>query len=560
MKKSTKELLSAKNCFLPLERRMADQHPSGDTPSGRMQTWGLTVDKFLDHARRWHGNRAVVSRLPDGRLLHSNYAELHSTAKRVSAALLSYGIAPGDRVATLASNSFDHLAIWYGIMGIGAVCHTINPRLHEDQIVYVANHARGRMLFADGQYAPLLERVLPRCPAIESVVSLNEALPGGGYRPLADFIDGAGEDCAWGGFDEQTPAGLCYTSGTTGHPKGVLYSHRSNYLLALNTIVPDAFSLSARDVIMPVVPMYHANTWGLAFSAPAVGAKLVLPGPKLDGESLHNLIEREGVTFSAGVPTVWQGFIDYLRANGIVESSLRRVVIGGSACPESIMQSFEALGIEVLHAWGMTELSPVGLVASATPDVLALTRAEQRVLALKQGRPTGIDAAVMADDGQWLAHDGKSAGRLMVRGPAVIERYEGHHESALTPDGWFDTGDVATIDAFGYVRITDRVKDIIKSGGEWISSVDIENALLDHPNVALAAVVAMPHDKWGERPKLYIQLRRESNDKPEDFRRFLEGRIANWWLPDEVEIIEQIPIGATGKIDKKALRARCGGI
>jgi fatty-acyl-CoA synthase len=534
---------------------MTNQLPAGDHTFGRMQAWGLTVDKFLDQAARWHGAREIVSRCPDGSLKRTNYAELRLKAKRVSSALLAHGILRGDRVATLAANTAEHLAVWYGIMGIGAVCHTINPRLHDEQIVYIANHAGDRMLFADGCHSALLGRILPRCLAITSVICLDETGLLAGAPSLGEFADAASPDCAWGLFDEQTAAGLCYTSGTTGNPKGVLYAHRSNSLLALNTIMPDAFALSARDVILPVVPMYHANTWGLAFSAPAVGAKLVLPGAMLDGSSLHALIEGEGVTFSAGVPTIWQGYIDHLRALGVTRSSLKRVVIGGSACPESVMLGMEALGIEVIHAWGMTELSPVGLVASPTPETLALPAAEQRVLALKQGRPTGIDAAILGDDDAWLPHDGRSAGRLMVRGPAVIERYAGNEYSALTPDGWFDTGDVATIDAYGYVRITDRVKDIIKSGGEWISSVDIENEMLLHPNVALAAVVAMPHPKWGERPKLYVQLRAPNGDRPEDFRRFLEGRIASWWLPDQVRILDAIPVGATGKIDKKALRA-----
>ncbi len=534
---------------------MDDQPSAEQRRPGRMQAWGLTVDKFLDHAARWHGEREVVSRDADGRVSRATYAQLRDSAKQVSCALLAHGIGRGDRVATLAANSFEHLAVWYGIMGIGAVCHTLNPRLHDDQIVYVANHAQDRMLFADAAYDGLLARILPHCPTIVSVISLNGNPGSGAATPLPSFMSPA-STCAWGEFDEQSPAGLCYTSGTTGNPKGVLYSHRSNSLLAMNTIAPDAFALSARDVIMPVVPMYHANTWGLAFSAPAVGAKMVLPGPMLDGASLHGLIEAEGVTFSAGVPTVWQGYVDHLRSAGVARSSLKRVVVGGSACPPSLLRDLEALGIEVIHAWGMTELSPVGLVASPTSAVLGLPVSEQQKLALKQGRPLGIDAAVMDEAGGMLAHDGLTAGRLMVRGPAVIERYEGHDTSALTREGWFDTGDVATIDAHGYVRITDRAKDIIKSGGEWISSTDIENALLDHPNVAVAAVIAVPHEKWGERPRLFVQVKQTNRNRPEDFRQFLEGRVANWWLPDAVDIIEEMPIGSTGKIDKKALRAR----
>ncbi|CAN5202711.1 N/A [soil metagenome] len=521
---------------------------------GRMQAWPLTVDRIVTQAARWHGARAVVSRDPDGTIRRLTYADLEKKARQISAALLRRGIGRGDRVATLAMNGFDHLALWYGVMGIGAICHTLNPRLHDDQIAYIINHAADRMVFADPAYLPIIQRMLPRCPSLGAVVVLGEV--GDETESLTDFIDAAdGSSIVWGGFPEETAAGLCYTSGTTGDPKGVLYSHRSNTLLAMNTIMPDAFALSSREVIMPVVPMFHANTWGLAFSAPMVGAKLVLPGAALDGRSLHELIESEGVTFSAGVPTVWQGYIDHLRVEGVQRSSLRRVVIGGAACPASVMADMEALGIEVLHAWGMTELSPVGLAATPTPETLALPPAERWAFRLKQGHPVGIDAQIVGDAGEVLANDGETVGRLMVKGPAVIARYAGQDESALTFDGWFDTGDVAAIDPYGFVRITDRAKDIIKSGGEWISSVDIENALLTHPNVALAAVVAMKDDKWGERPKLFVQLRTPSDEPPESYRRYLEGRVAKWWLPDVIEVIDTIPIGSTGKIDKKALRA-----
>jgi fatty-acyl-CoA synthase len=522
---------------------------------GTMQHWALTLDKLLDRAARWHPETAIVTRLPDGAIIRSSYVELHRLAKRVSNALISAGIQPGDRVATMASNGFDHLAVWYGIMGIGAVCHTLNPRLHEDQLAYIANHAGDVMLFADGVLSPLAGKIVARASGIERIVTINDNVGDGPYPALAAFIEGSGTDCVWGGFDENTTAGLCYTSGTTGDPKGVAYTHRSNTLLAMNTITPDAFALSAQDVIMPVVPMFHANTWGLAFSAPAVGAKLVLPGPRLDGQSLHELIEGEGVTFSAGVPTVWQGYVDYLRQHGITRSSLQRVVIGGSACSAALMDAVEALGIRVIHAWGMTELSPVGLVATPTPEIKALPAAEQHEMALKQGRPLGIGARIVDDAGIVLPHDGIAVGNLEVCGPTVIDRYVGHSESALNAEGWFDTGDIATIDPFGYVRITDRAKDIIKSGGEWISSVDIENALLGHPNVALAAVIGVPHDRWGERPKLFVQLRTPASDTPKTFQAYLVGRIERWWMPDEVEIIDAIPIGATGKVDKKALRA-----
>ncbi|MGE4430323.1 MAG: long-chain fatty acid--CoA ligase [Sphingobium sp.] len=538
---------------------MMDEQPATPLP-GRMQHWGLTLDRLLDHAARWHGAREIVSRHADGQLSRHDYASLHHAAKRISRALLDAGIRPGDRIATLASNNADHLALWYGAMGVGIVCHTLNPRLHIDQLLYIVRHAGDRILFADDVQAPLASALMQGYPALEGAWLINAPSNAaeGPLPTLEHFVADAPAQAEWGGFDENSAAGLCYTSGTTGNPKGVLYSHRSNTMLAMNTIMPDAFNLSCRDIIMPVVPMYHANTWGLAFSGVMTGAKLVLPGPLLDGASLHQLIAEEGVTFSAGVPTVWQAYVDHLRTRGITRSELKRVVIGGSACPETLMDDMQALGIEVLHAWGMTELSPVGLAATSTPDILALPPEEQRPLALKQGHPVGTDARIMDDAGMVLAHDGETAGRLMVRGPAVIERYYGVDDSALE-NGWFDTGDIATIDAYGFVRITDRAKDIIKSGGEWISSVDIENAVMAHPDVALAAVVAIADPKWGERPKLYVQLRPGAERQPEEFRAFLTDRIARWWMPDEVEIITEIPIGSTGKIDKKILRTIAAG-
>ncbi|MEA3065543.1 MAG: 3-(methylthio)propionyl---CoA ligase, partial [Sphingomonadales bacterium] len=498
--------------------------------------------------------RPVVWRSADGRVERATYSDLRDAAGRISNSLRAHNIGLGDRVATLAFNSFDHLACWYGIMGIGATCHTLNPRLHADQLRYIVNHASDRFIFVDAALASLVIDLLPDCPTIEKVVVLGDEGVAPTFETLSEFTAGCQSDCVWGGFGEETAAGLCYTSGTTGDPKGVLYSHRSNYLHTLHTIAPDAFALSCLDVILPVVPMFHANTWGLAFSAPFVGSKLVLPGPMLDGRSLHELIESEGVTFSAGVPTVWQGYVDHLAAEGVTSTSLRRVVVGGSACPEILMDAFEALGVEVLHAWGMTELSPVGLVASPKPEIADLPPEARKKWRLKQGRPIGIDISIVDDSGKPMMHDGEAAGKLMVRGPAVAERYLGHDESALTGDGWFDTGDVAIIDQLGYVRITDRAKDIIKSGGEWISSVDIENIVMSHPEVAQAAVVAIPHGTWGERPKLYVQLRRIDGNPPPDLKAFLIGKIAKWWMPDEVEIIDSIPLGATGKVDKKALR------
>lgn len=523
--------------------------------NGLMQSWPLTLNKIIEHAHKWHGDRDLISRGNDGAITHASYSELYNAAKRISSSLTRAGIQTGDRVGTFAFNHFSHLAAWYGIIGIGAVCHTLNPRLHPDQLKYIINHAQDRMIIVDSDQMAILSGILPDCPSVERTILFDGDVGSDAGETLSEFIVGSDADTQWGDFGEETAAGLCYTSGTTGNPKGVLYSHRSNYLLAMNTAMPDAFCLSQRDVILPVVPMFHANSWGLAYSAPLVGAKLVLPGSRLDGQSLYELIEREGVTFSAGVPTVWQGLIDYCHAQGIERMPLRRVVVGGSACPGSMVDQFAKLDIEVLHAWGMTELSPVGLAATPTAAVDCLPSEQRRAQALKQGRVTGIDAQIVDDDGLVLAHDGRLSGRLMVRGPNVVGRYYGFNESALEPGGWFDTGDIATIDAFGYVRITDRAKDIIKSGGEWISSVDIENEVMGHPAVALAAVIAITDLKWGERPKLFVQLKPGASAEPSDFRSYLESRIARWWMPDVIEIIDAIPLGATGKIDKKAVRA-----
>ena len=520
-----------------------------------MQHWPLTLNRIVEQGERWHGNQQIISRLPDGSVYRSTYRDLAGAARRVSTALVAAGIGRGDRVATLSMNGFEHLAIWYGVMGIGAVCHTLNPRLHEEQLRYIVDHAGDRLIFVDAQYLSLLRSVLAGSNVVERVVVLHPETPAADAIAYAEFLATGHAPPPWGGFDEESPAGLCYTSGTTGAPKGVTYTHRSNTLMAMNAIAPDVHALSALDVVLAAVPMFHANAWGLPFSTLMVGARIVFPGNRLDGGSLHELIEGEGVTFSAAVPTVWQGYVDHLRANAISRTSLQRVVIGGSACPESLMQALRDLGIDVLHAWGMTETSPVGLIARSTAETVGLPEEEQRVLSLKQGRKAGVDVAILDEEGRELDRDGRRSGRLMVRGPAVIERYAGHEKTALTADGWFDTGDLATIDAYGFVRITDRAKDVIKSGGEWISSLEIEDAAMLHPDIAQAAVVGIEHPRWGERPKLIVQLTAGKAVTAQQVTAFLEGRIPKWWLPDVVEFVAAMPIGPTGKIDKKQLRA-----
>jgi fatty-acyl-CoA synthase len=523
---------------------------------GLMQRWPLTTDRIVDHAARWHGDREIVSRTEDGVINRRTYADLRDDAARCSNALLAHGIGPGDRVATLAMNGGAHLAAWYAISGIGAVCHTLNPRYSDDQLCYIINHAADRLLIADGSLAALVGRLLPHCPTIERVVFLSAATePVAGAVGFDAFVAGHSADCQWGGFDEETAAGLCYTSGTTGHPKGVLYSHRSNFLHTLMTIQPDMFGLSARDCVMPVVPMYHANAWGMTFSAPCVGAKLVLPGARLDGPSLATLIADEGVTVAAGVPTVWLGLIEHLRDTGTRLPSLTRVIVGGAMLSEALLRGFAALGIEAIHAWGMTELSPCGGAAMPTARTAALSTEEQLPFLLKQGRsPCGIEMRLVDDEGSELPHDGRSVGALQLRGPAVARGYYGQRGDALDAQGYFDSGDLATIDSDGFMRISDRAKDIIKSGGEWISSVEIENAALNHPAVTMAAAIAIPHDKWGERPLLFIQLAAGQGSVPPDLAQMLADRLPRMWCPDAIRTIAAMPLGSTGKIDKKALR------
>jgi fatty-acyl-CoA synthase len=533
-----------------------------DVAQDLMQPWTLTVDRFLVHAARWHGAREVVSRGADGSVQRSTYADVERRARQMSRALLGNGVGRGTRVATLAMNTSRHLEAWFGIMGIGAVCHTVNPRLFDDQLVYIINHAKDRWLLADPQFAPLVERLRPKCPALERIVYLGSAdeRPAGDATDFESLIEGQPVDVRWGDFDEHAAAALCYTSGTTGHPKGVLYSHRSQVLHTMLASQAEAFSLAARDVVLMAVPMFHANAWGLPFAVAAAGAKVVLPGPKLDPASLYELFEREGVTFSGAVPTVWQLLLDYLRAERLRLSTLKRVLIGGSACPEAVMRALrDEHGVEVTHAWGMTEMSPIGTTSGKPSAAVAALDAEaQLAYNLKQGRvPFGVDMKITDEEGRRVPHDGKRTGYLKVAGPAVIARYFGEGERDVRDaEGYFDTGDIGSIDPFGYLQITDRAKDLIKSGGEWISSVEIENVAAGHPKALMAAVIAMPHPKWRERPLLVVKLKPGMTATREEFLEFLAGKIAKWWLPDDVVFVAEMPLGATGKLDKKRLRAQ----
>ena len=528
---------------------------------GLMQDWPLLIHTIIDHAAVQHPRRPVVTRSVEGPIHCTDYAMLRGRSLQVAKRLSREGVRLGDRVATLAWNTWRHLELWYGITGLGAIYHTVNPRLFDDQIVYIIEHAQDRILCLDLTFVPLMERLQARLPSIERFVVLTDAahMPETSLRNAVayeDWIAEADQDFAWGAFDENTAAGMCYTSGTTGEPKGVLYSHRSNVLHAMSVNMVDFFGMSSRDVVMPVVPLFHANGWSLAFSAPMAGAALVLPGPKLDGPSLHELLETEQVTLTAAVPTVWLALLQHLEGTGGRLSTLKRVTIGGSACPRAMTEKFETkYGVAVAHAWGMTEMSPIGSFCSIKPDSDGLDPEAMLDLKTKQGHPPfGVEFRIADDQGRDLPWDGVTFGRLKVRGPAVAKAYFHREEAILDDRGFFDTGDVVTIDPHGYMHITDRAKDVIKSGGEWISSIELENLAVGHPDVAEAAVIGVPHPKWDERPLLIIVPKAGRAPSRDDLLGFMQGRIAKWWLPDEVVLIEAIPHTATGKIQKTTLR------
>ena len=528
---------------------------------GLMQDWPLLIHRVIDYAAIQHPNRSVVSRSVEGPLHRTTYAQIRQRSLQLAQRLHRDGIGIGDRVATLAWNTARHLESWYGITGVGAIYHTLNPRLFEDQLVYIANHAADRLMFLDLTFVGLAEKIADRLPTIERYVILTDAanMPKTSLKNAVayeDYIAEADGDFKWVEVDENTAAGMCYTSGTTGHPKGVLYSHRSNLLHAMAAAMPDYLSLASRDVVMPVVPLFHANSWSLAFSAPMTGAALVMPGPKLDGASVFQLIEDEGVTMSAAVPTVWLGLLQYLESSGEKLTRLKRVTIGGSACPRAVTEAFETkYGVTVSHAWGMTEMSPLGSFCTPKPETAALAGSELYDLKQKQGfAPFTVDMKITDDDGMALPWDGTTFGRLKVRGPAVSKAYFVLDENILDDDGYFDTGDVATIDENGYMNITDRAKDVIKSGGEWISSIELENLAVGHPDVAEAAVIGIPHPKWDERPLLLIVLKPDRSPAKEEILAFMQGKIAKWWMPDEVLFVPEIPHTATGKISKKTIR------
>ena len=528
---------------------------------GLMQDWPLLIHRVIDYAATQHAKREVVSRSVEGPIHRTDYAAIRLRSLKLAQRLERDGIRFGDRVATLAWNTWRHLESWYGITGIGAIYHTVNPRLFEDQIVFIINHAADRILLLDLTFVPLVEKLASRLPTIERFVILTDAaqMPQTSLKNAVayeDYINEADGDFRWASFDENTAAGMCYTSGTTGDPKGVLYSHRSNLLHAMMAVAPDYFCLSAMDRVMPVVPLFHANSWSLAFSAPMVGASLVMPGPKLDGASVHSLLEDEAVTMSAAVPTVWLGLLQFMQTSGKKLSTLKHVGIGGSACPRIITESFETqYGVRVTHAWGMTELSPLGSFCAIKPETAALEGKALYDLKQKQGyAPFSVEMKIADDSGRSLPRDGKTFGRLMVKGPSVSKGYYGIDAAILDEEGFFDTGDVATIDENGYMLITDRSKDVIKSGGEWISSIELENLAVGHPDVAEAAVIGIAHPKWDERPLLVIITKPDRAPTKDEILAFMSGKIAKWWMPDDIVFVDEIPHTATGKILKTALR------
>jgi len=529
-----------------------------------MQDWPLLCHRIIDHAATFHGDRKIITRSIEGPIVDTNYKQLRARALKVAQRLDQDGIKLGDRVATFAWNTWRHLEAWYGIMGIGAVYHTVNPRLFSDQIIWIVNDAADRVVMADLTFVPLLEKIADKLPTIERYVILTDAahMPKTTLKNAVAYEDWIGEvdgDFEWRSFDESTAAGMCYTSGTTGHPKGVLYSHRSNVLHSMIAAVPDAMAVSSRDIILPVVPMFHANCWGLALTSPMVGATLVLPGAKLDGASIYELLDTYKVTFTAAVPTIWLMLLQDLEKTGGKLPYLKRVVIGGSACPRAMTKTFQDVyGVEVIHAWGMTEMSPLGSLGTMKPEHAELTGEARLDVQQKQGHPPfGVEMKITDDNGKDLPWDGKTFGRLKVRGPAVAQSYyKGVGGEVFEQDGWFDTGDVATMDEHGYMQITDRAKDVIKSGGEWISTIDLENLAVGHPKVAEAAVIGVAHPKWDERPLLVIVLKKGESTSKEDILGFMQGKIAKWWMPDDVVFVDEIPHTATGKILKSTLRTQ----
>ncbi|MGD2132897.1 MAG: long-chain fatty acid--CoA ligase [Maricaulaceae bacterium] len=533
----------------------------GEVIPGLMQDQPINLASILEHAARSHGRQVMVTALIEGGKHTQTYAETLTRTKQLANALRRLGAAPGDRIATLAWNTHRHVEAWYAISGQGAICHTVNPRLAPEQIIYILNHAEDSILFTDATFAKLVDAVRPHVPSLKHVIVLTDRanMPEGeGYLCYEDLIAVEEPEFEWPSFPEDTASSLCYTSGTTGDPKGVLYGHRSNLLQSYAICSKDCQNLGVNDTTLMVVPMFHANAWGLVYGGPMVGAKLVLPGMSLDGASIHRLIKEEQVTGSAAVPTVWSMLLAHLDKTGEDLKPLTEVIIGGSAVPRSMIRTLgEKYGVTVVHGWGMTEMSPTGTVCRLGPQHEGLSLEEKLDVMCKQGRPLfGVEMKIVDDDNNELAWDGEQSGRLLVRGPWIAKSYFRRDDVIVDKDGFLDTGDVATIDADGYMQITDRAKDVIKSGGEWISSVDLENAAMGAEGVELACAVGVPHPKWEERPILLVVPKEGASPDPEDIKaHLLKASFAKWQLPDDIVFVKELPMTATGKFDKKVVRA-----
>ncbi|MFL2802433.1 MAG: long-chain fatty acid--CoA ligase [Paracoccaceae bacterium] len=525
-----------------------------------MQPFYLRVSEIIDHAARYHPNRKIISRNVEGSITETNWVTIFHNSKKLSKALIKLGIKKGDRIGVMAWNTSRHLEIWYGIPGSGAVNHTLNPRLFSKQLSFIINHAEDKILIIDYDLLPIIEKILPTCKTVKKVIVISdiEKMPKSTIPDLIcyeEILKEQDEDFDWIKGDEREACGICYTSGTTGNPKGVVYTHRSNVLHAMTSASPDMLNLSSRDRVMPVVPLFHANGWSIGYTAPLVGASMVMPGKEMTPEALFEMLEK-GVTVTAAVPTIWLLLLNYLKANQLKLSTLERVIIGGSSCPRAVIETFQKdFGVQVLHAWGMTEMSPLGTICSFKPEIIDLSEEERISIQETTGHPPfSVELKITDDNGKILPNDGKTQGKLWSRGAAVVQQYLKIEEEAVDKLGWFDTGDVATIDENGYMRITDRSKDIIKSGGEWISSIELENAAVGHPEIVEAAALGVKHPKWDERPILVLVKKENSSIKKEQIFEFLKSYVAKWQIPDDIIFVDEIPHTATGKISKIDLR------
>ena len=527
--------------------------------NGDMQRWTPNVASIIEHAKEFHPNKEVISRMVSGDIHRTNYDEVCIRSRKLASALERDGYKKGDVIATLALNTYRHLEMYYGISGMGAICHTLNFRLHPEQAVYIINHADDKIIFCEVPFIPILEGLKDQLPCVEKYIILCDAsdMPETALKnaiSYEEYISSGDEDYEWPAMDDDAACGLCYTSGTTGNPKGVLYSHKSNILHAQASLV--GMPIGPDESILMVVPLFHVLAWGIPYYGPMHGSKLVMPGMQMEGEPLYDLIEKEKVTLAFGVPTIWMGLLAYCRDNNKILTSVKNTIIGGSALSLPTLQEFDEVhDVNVIHAWGMTEMSPLGTINVPTSEMENMSKEEKYAIQLKQGKPIyGVELKVVDDAGVELPKDGKSQGHLMVRGPWILQKYFKAEKDAVDKDGWFDTGDISVLDTDGYMIIKDRAKDVIKSGGEWISSIDLENAAFGHPDIAEACVVGIPHPKWDERPMLFVVTNSGEPIEKDGILEFLTSKVAKWWLPDEIIFLKELPHGATGKLQKFELR------